>query len=137
MHQKLGIAGLGGGKMSGVVLNKPVKEGRVLQVVHGIDLQIDSNEFEVQVGPSGCGKSATLQLIADLQEIDSGWLINKDLVISSVAPQNRRAFSTAFTIKAMTATSTSWKLKSGRSDTSNNNLQKHDWRDRASLNALA
>jgi len=46
--------------MSGVNLSGIVKAYGAVQVVHGIDLNVEEKEFVVLVGPSGCGKSTTL-----------------------------------------------------------------------------
>ena len=35
-----------------------------VQVIHGVDLEIEDGEFAVLVGPSGCGKSTLLRMIA-------------------------------------------------------------------------
>jgi ABC-type sugar transport system ATPase subunit len=43
-----------------------------IDVIHGIDLAIQSGEFIVFVGPSGCGKSTLLRLIAGLEPITGG-----------------------------------------------------------------
>ena len=43
-----------------------------VQVVHGVDMHIESGEFCVFVGPSGCGKSTMLRMIAGLEEISDG-----------------------------------------------------------------
>jgi len=58
--------------MSGVTLNQAVKKYGDLEVIHGVDLQIDDGEFCVFVGPSGCGKSTLLRMIAGLEETTSG-----------------------------------------------------------------
>ncbi|HCB33406.1 MAG TPA: ABC transporter ATP-binding protein, partial [Deltaproteobacteria bacterium] len=42
------------------------------EVIHGVDLEVDDNEFVVLVGPSGCGKSTLLRLIAGLEDVTSG-----------------------------------------------------------------
>jgi multiple sugar transport system ATP-binding protein len=42
------------------------------KVIHGVDLEIEKEEFTVFVGPSGCGKTTLLRLIAGLEELDSG-----------------------------------------------------------------
>ena len=55
--------------MSGVRLEGIVKKYGAVQVVHGIDLEVQEKEFVVLVGPSGCGKSTTLRMIAGLEEI--------------------------------------------------------------------
>ena len=43
-----------------------------LQIIKGVDLDIEDGEFVVFVGPSGCGKSTMLRLIAGLEETTSG-----------------------------------------------------------------
>ncbi len=58
--------------MAGVILDKIVKSYGAVDVVHGIDLEVQEKEFVVLVGPSGCGKSTTLRMIAGLEEISSG-----------------------------------------------------------------
>ncbi|MEP1934292.1 MAG: sn-glycerol-3-phosphate ABC transporter ATP-binding protein UgpC [Roseibium sp.] len=58
--------------MSGVTLQNAVKQYGDLQVIHGVDLEIDDGEFCVFVGPSGCGKSTLLRMIAGLEETTSG-----------------------------------------------------------------
>ncbi|MBO6860133.1 ATP-binding cassette domain-containing protein, partial [Roseibium sp.] len=58
--------------MSGVTLTKAVKKYGDLEVIHGVDLQIEHGEFCVFVGPSGCGKSTLLRMIAGLEETTDG-----------------------------------------------------------------
>ena len=43
-----------------------------VEVLKGIDIEIDDGGFLVLVGPSGCGKSTLLNTIAGLEEITSG-----------------------------------------------------------------
>jgi len=75
--------------MSGVKLENIVKSYGRLEVVHGIDLEVDEQEFVVLVGPSGCGKSTTLRMIAGLEEITSGVISIDDRVVNRVAPKDR------------------------------------------------
>lgn len=75
--------------MSGVVLDKIVKRYGAVEVVHGINLEIQSKEFVVLVGPSGCGKSTTLRMIAGLEEISDGTLSISDRTVNTVAPKDR------------------------------------------------
>lgn len=42
------------------------------QVLNGIDLKLNDNEFVTIVGASGCGKSTLLSIAAGLEEFDSG-----------------------------------------------------------------
>jgi len=58
-----------------VVLEKVFKRYGDVEVVHGIDLNIDPGEFTVFVGPSGCGKSTLLRMIAGLEPITGGALL--------------------------------------------------------------
>jgi len=43
-----------------------------LEVLQGIDLEIESGEFCVLVGPSGCGKSTLLNIVAGLDTLSTG-----------------------------------------------------------------
>ena len=58
--------------MSGVILQDVVKRYSDVQVIHGVDLQIEDGEFCVFVGPSGCGKSTLLRMVAGLEETTEG-----------------------------------------------------------------
>ncbi|MFW2587015.1 ABC transporter ATP-binding protein [Sagittula sp. SSi028] len=58
--------------MSGVALRQAVKRYGQVQVIHGVDLEIEHGEFCVFVGPSGCGKSTLLRMIAGLEETSEG-----------------------------------------------------------------
>ena len=46
-----------------------------LQVIKGIDLEIDDGEFVIFVGPSGCGKSTLLRMISGLEETSRGRIL--------------------------------------------------------------
>ena len=58
--------------MSRVSLDGVVKRYGEVQVVHGLDLEIEDGEFCVFVGPSGCGKSTLLRMVAGLEETTAG-----------------------------------------------------------------
>ena len=58
--------------MAGVTLENVIKRYGEVQVIHGIDLQIEDGEFCVFVGPSGCGKSTLLRMVAGLEETTEG-----------------------------------------------------------------
>ena len=49
--------------MSGVTLKNAVKRFGEVEVIHGVDLEIDEGEFCVFVGPSGCGKSSLVKAV--------------------------------------------------------------------------
>jgi multiple sugar transport system ATP-binding protein len=75
--------------MARVDLKKVVKRFGKVEVVHGIDLEINDVEFVVLVGPSGCGKSTTLRMVAGLEEISDGEIYIDDQRINDVAPKDR------------------------------------------------
>ncbi len=75
--------------MTSVILDKVAKSYGNLEVVHNIDLTIESQEFVVLVGPSGCGKSTTLRMIAGLEEISGGTVSIDSRVVNRVAPKDR------------------------------------------------
>jgi lactose/L-arabinose transport system ATP-binding protein len=60
-----------------------------VEVIHGVDLEIDDQEFVVFVGPSGCGKSTLLRLIAGLDEVTSGSISIGDTDVSKLEPAER------------------------------------------------
>ncbi len=61
--------------MTSLHLQNVKKSYENVNVIHGIDLTINSGEFVVFVGPSGCGKSTLLRMIAGLEEITDGKLL--------------------------------------------------------------
>lgn len=75
--------------MAAVNLNKVVKFYGDLQVVHGIDLDVQDGEFVVLLGPSGCGKSTTLRMVAGLEDISEGAISIGGQVMNDVAPKDR------------------------------------------------
>ena len=75
--------------MSGLSLENIEKSYGKVDVIHGVDLQIDSGEFIVFVGPSGCGKSTLLRMIAGLEDITGGTLKIDDDVVNDVVPAER------------------------------------------------
>ena len=58
--------------MANVKMHSIYKKFGNTEVIHGVDLEIEDNEFVVFVGPSGCGKSTLLRLIAGLEDVTSG-----------------------------------------------------------------
>lgn len=58
--------------MAELALKQAVKLYGNVQVIHGVDLEIEDGEFCVFVGPSGCGKSTLLRMIAGLEETSDG-----------------------------------------------------------------
>jgi len=60
-----------------------------VQVIHGIDAQIDDGEFVVLVGPSGCGKSTLLRMVAGLEGITEGDIAIGERTVNGVEPAQR------------------------------------------------
>ncbi len=58
--------------MGTIKLKKVEKWFGELQVIKGIDLDIEDGEFVVFVGPSGCGKSTLLRMISGLEDCSRG-----------------------------------------------------------------
>jgi len=75
--------------MAQVSLRNVVKAYGATQVIHGIDLEINSGEFVVFVGPSGCGKSTLLRMIAGLEDITSGEIAIGGTVVNDLPPRAR------------------------------------------------
>ena len=65
------------------------KQFGLIEVLKGIDLDIESGEFTVLVGPSGCGKSTLLNIIAGLERPSGGSIEIGGRVVNEVAPKDR------------------------------------------------
>ena len=75
--------------MSGLQLTQVRKSFGDVDVIHGVDLDIEDREFVVFVGPSGCGKSTLLRLVAGLEETTSGHLSIGGRDVTHVEPSER------------------------------------------------
>ena len=75
--------------MANLSLKNVKKSYGKIDVIHGIDLEIQSGEFIVFVGPSGCGKSTLLRMIAGLEDITEGSLQIADEIVNDVVPAER------------------------------------------------
>ena len=62
-----------------------------VDVIRGIDLEVQDGEFLVFVGPSGCGKSTTLRMIAGLESISAGDLLIDGQRANDLHPAERGA----------------------------------------------
>lgn len=76
-------------------LNEIRKSFGALEVIHGINLEIQEGEFMVFVGPSGCGKSTLLRLIAGLDDPTSGDINIRSKRMNDV-PSSERGLSMVF-----------------------------------------
>ncbi|UYN98938.1 MAG: sn-glycerol-3-phosphate ABC transporter ATP-binding protein UgpC [Devosia sp.] len=81
--------------MASVTLSEVRKAYSGFEVIHGIDLEVQSGEFLVLVGPSGCGKSTLLRMIAGLEEITDGTISIGDRVVNDL-PASQRNLSMVF-----------------------------------------
>jgi len=81
--------------MTGVSLRGVRKSYGAVEVIHGIDLEIERGDFVVFVGPSGCGKSTLLRMIAGLENITSGSIDISGKTVNDV-PSPDRGISMVF-----------------------------------------
>ncbi|MDV3253766.1 sn-glycerol-3-phosphate ABC transporter ATP-binding protein UgpC [Devosia sp. BK] len=75
--------------MAHVTLRKIVKKFGSIEVIKGVDLDVEDQKLVVFVGPSGCGKSTLLRLIAGLEDISSGELTIGGELVNEVPPSDR------------------------------------------------
>ena len=75
--------------MSGLKLTGLKKSYGPVEVIHGVDLEIEKGEFIVFVGPSGCGKSTLLRMIAGLETISGGDLMIGGERMNDIPPSQR------------------------------------------------
>jgi lactose/L-arabinose transport system ATP-binding protein len=75
--------------MTGVTLNKVTKRFGEVQVIHGVDLQVEDGEFCVFVGPSGCGKSTLLRMVAGLEDTSDGTIRIGNRDVTEADPSER------------------------------------------------
>ena len=62
-----------------------------VDVIRGVDLEVEDGEFMVFVGPSGCGKSTTLRMIAGLETVTAGDLLIDGVRANDLRPADRGA----------------------------------------------
>ena len=77
--------------MASVKLRAVRKKFGKLEVVHGVDLEIEDKEFVVLVGPSGCGKSTILRMVAGLESVTGGEVHIGGRMVNDIAPKERDA----------------------------------------------
>jgi multiple sugar transport system ATP-binding protein len=75
--------------MASVTLRNIKKSYGSVQVIHGVNLDIDDGSFVVLLGPSGCGKSTLLRSIAGLEAITSGDINIGERRVNDVHPKDR------------------------------------------------
>ena len=75
--------------MAQVKIRNLFKSYGSVEVLHGLDVDIDDGEFVVLVGPSGCGKSTLLRMIAGLEGITSGEITIANQMVNNLPPSER------------------------------------------------
>jgi multiple sugar transport system ATP-binding protein len=75
--------------MARVEVRSVVKRFGNVEVLHGVDADIEDRSFVVLLGPSGCGKSTLLRMIAGLEEISEGEILIGGRVVNNVPPKHR------------------------------------------------
>ena len=75
--------------MASLKISKATKKYDKVEVIHGIDLEIEDGEFCVFVGPSGCGKSTLLRMISGLEEVTSGQIHIGEKDVTTMHPADR------------------------------------------------
>lgn len=81
--------------MASVQLENIRKSYGPVDVIKGVDIDIQHGEFVVFVGPSGCGKSTLLRMIAGLEDITGGTLRIGDRVVNDI-PAAQRGIAMVF-----------------------------------------
>ncbi|MEJ6745715.1 MAG: sn-glycerol-3-phosphate ABC transporter ATP-binding protein UgpC [Yoonia sp.] len=75
--------------MGSISLNSVEKWFGNVQVIKGIDLDIEDGELIIFVGPSGCGKSTLLRMIAGLEETSRGQIVLDGSDVTHKVPSER------------------------------------------------
>ena len=60
-----------------------------VEVVKGLDLQVEEGEFLVLLGPSGCGKTTVLRMMAGLEEVSAGRILIGERDVTHMLPKYR------------------------------------------------
>ena len=53
--------------MASVTIRDVRKAFGPVEIIHGVNVDIEDGEFVILVGPSGCGKSTLLRMLAGLE----------------------------------------------------------------------
>ena len=72
-----------------LAIKKVKKQFNKVEVLKGIDLEIEKGEFICFLGPSGCGKTTLLRIIAGLEKLDSGSILVNGKEITTLEPSQR------------------------------------------------
>lgn len=75
--------------MASIKLDNLLKSYGDIEVLHGVNGEINDGEFVVIVGPSGCGKSTLLRMIAGLESVTSGEVFIGEQMVNNLEPADR------------------------------------------------
>jgi len=75
--------------MSQLSLSRLKKSFAEVEIIKGIDLEVNDGEFVVFVGPSGCGKSTLLRMIAGLEDVTAGEIVIGGKPVKDLPPVKR------------------------------------------------
>ena len=75
--------------MASVTYHQVTKTFGNVDVIKGINLDIQDGELVVFVGPSGCGKSTLLRMLAGLEDVTSGTLKIGDTKVNDIPAKKR------------------------------------------------
>ncbi len=75
--------------MGALTIKNVCKSYGPVDILKGIDIDIQAGEFLILVGPSGCGKSTLLNMIAGLDGITSGEIQIDGRVVNNLPPKDR------------------------------------------------
>ena len=75
--------------MSALSIRDVKKRYGPVEVLKGINIDVEDGEFLILVGPSGCGKSTLLNMIAGLDTISSGEIASGGRVVNNLSPKDR------------------------------------------------
>ena len=75
--------------MAQVTIRDLRKSYGAMDVLHGVNVDIENGQFVVLVGPSGCGKSTLMHLLGGLDKPTEGRVLIENI---NIAEMNARAF---------------------------------------------
>lgn len=75
--------------MASIILKDLKKSFASVEVLHGVNLEIQDHEFVVFIGPSGCGKTTLLRLISGLESPTSGRVFIDGVDVTGLPPVKR------------------------------------------------
>src|SRR5690606_562710 len=79
--------------------------GRRVQALNPVNLEIKEGEFFCIIGPSGCGKSTLLNILAGLETPSSGHVKLEETIVSQPGPDRVVVFQEAGLMPWMTVQS--------------------------------